>query len=87
MKQINYTAHALEEMQRRGISQEQVEAAYLQPEQILPGRNQRMIYQSRMNFDGDKHYLLRVFVDETTTPPVVVTVYRTSKIEKYWRMS
>jgi hypothetical protein len=87
MKQINYTAHALEEMQRRGISQEQVEAAYLQPEQILPGRNQRMIYQSRMNLDGEKPYLLRVFIDEMTTPPVVVTAYRTSKIEKYWRMS
>jgi hypothetical protein len=29
--------------------------------------------------------LLRVFVDVDRDPPEVVTVYRTSKIEKYWR--
>lgn len=30
-------------------------------------------------------YLLRVFVDVDRDPPDVVTAYRTSKIEKYWR--
>jgi uncharacterized protein YuzE len=29
-------------------------------------------------------YLLRVVVDEDDLPPAIVTVYRTSKIEKYW---
>jgi hypothetical protein len=29
-------------------------------------------------------YLLRVVVDEDEHPPVIVTAYRTSKIEKYW---
>jgi hypothetical protein len=29
-------------------------------------------------------YLLRVVVDEGEQPPVIITVYRTSKIEKYW---
>jgi hypothetical protein len=29
-------------------------------------------------------YLLRVVVAEEHTPPVIVTVYRTSKVEKYW---
>jgi hypothetical protein len=33
--------------------------------------------------DG-KDYLLRAMVNEATDPPVVVTVYRTSKIDKYW---
>ena len=33
--------------------------------------------------DG-KMYLLRVVVDEDEHPPVIVTAYRTSKIEKYW---
>jgi hypothetical protein len=27
---------------------------------------------------------VRVVVDEDDEPPAVVTVYRTSKIEKYW---
>ncbi len=30
-------------------------------------------------------YLLRVMVNESVDPPVVVTVYRTNKIAKYWR--
>ncbi|WP_448527316.1 DUF4258 domain-containing protein [Parathermosynechococcus lividus] len=87
MSQVRFTAHALEEMQRRGIAREQVEAVLSQREQILLGRNRRTIYQSRIRFDGEKQYLLRVFVDETISPSVVITVYRTSKIQKYWRMS
>lgn len=30
-------------------------------------------------------FLLRVFVDVDRDPPQVVTVYRTSKVRKYWR--
>ena len=30
-------------------------------------------------------YLYRVFVDIDIEPAVIVTVYKTSKIEKYWR--
>jgi hypothetical protein len=30
-------------------------------------------------------YLLRVFVDIDRRPAEVVTAYRTSRIEKYWR--
>ncbi len=35
-----------------------------------------------VELDG-KVYLLRAMVNETANPTVVVTVYRTSKIEKY----
>jgi hypothetical protein len=40
--------------------------------------------QSRAAMDG-KSYLLRVFVDIGPDKAEVVTVYRTSRIEKYWR--
>jgi hypothetical protein len=42
------------------------------------------IYQSRLRFEDGKMHLLRVVVAEEHTPPVIVTAYRTSKIEKYW---
>ncbi len=32
-----------------------------------------------------RDYLVRVFIDIDRSPAEVVTVYRTSKIEKYWR--
>ena len=35
-------------------------------------------------FEDGKIYLLRVVVTEDEQPPVIITAYRTSKIEKYW---
>jgi hypothetical protein len=40
-----------------------------------------LIYTRAIGLAGE--YLLRVFVDVDRTPAEVVTVYRTSKIEKY----
>jgi hypothetical protein len=44
----------------------------------------RTIHQSRLRFEDGKMYLLRVVVAEDEQPPVIISVYRTSKIEKYW---
>lgn len=44
------------------------------------------VYQSQLRFEDGKIYLLRVVVAEEHIPPVVVTVYKTSKIEKYWSL-
>jgi len=38
----------------------------------------------RLPFEDGKIYVLRVVVDEDDQPLAIVTVYRTSKIEKYW---
>jgi ribosomal protein S17 len=40
--------------------------------------------QSRVELEG-KQYLVRVVVAEQPDATVVVTVYRTSRIGKYWR--
>jgi hypothetical protein len=79
--------HAEWEMARRGIPLALVEAVTARPEQRVAGESSpdRWIYQSRMQFEDGKMYLLRVMVAEDEQPPVVITAYRTSKIEKYWR--
>ena len=41
-------------------------------------------FQSRVDI-GEKQYLLRVMVNDSVDLPIVVTVYRTNKIAKYWR--
>ena len=41
-------------------------------------------YQSKIEIN-QKPYLAPVMVNETATPLKVVTVYRTSKIGKYWK--
>jgi hypothetical protein len=45
-----------------------------------------VVYQSRIESEEPgKIYLLRVFVDFDRRPAEVVTAYRTSKVEKYWK--
>ena len=78
------TSHAESEMERRGIDHATLQRVLTAPEQrdtVRPGRD---VLQSRLAMD-EKEYLVRVFVDLDRKPPEVVTVYRTSKIAKYWR--
>lgn len=80
------TDHARLEMQRRGISEADVVAVLTAPEQREEVRPNRCVYQSRQACgDPPVNYLLRVFVDTDREPPEVVTVYRTSKVQKYRR--
>ncbi|MEA3375184.1 MAG: DUF4258 domain-containing protein [Chloroflexota bacterium] len=80
------TDHARFEMERRGISEEQIARVLSAPEQAELVRPGRVVYQSRTEFgEPEKVYLLRVFVDIDRQPAEVVTAYRTSKIEKYWK--
>ena len=77
--------HALEEIERRGIPRDLLDQVLQNPQQILPERDGKKIYQSQVEFGGSKLFLLRAIVNDAVEPAVVVTVYRTSKIEKYWR--
>lgn len=79
-----FSQHALDEMVNRGISQEIVNQVLSAPEQVVPASNGNKAYQSQIIF-GRKTFLVRVVVDEGRQPPIVVTVYRTSKIDKYWQ--
>jgi hypothetical protein len=73
-------------MARRQISEAEVAQVLSAPEQNEPVREGREVFQSRIEVGNPpKTYLLRVFVDVVGKPPQVVTVYRTSKISKYWR--
>ena len=86
IREFVFTDHALSEMTRRQITEKDVKKVLAKPEQTEMVREGRAVYQSRLEMDNPpKTYLLRVFVDIDPKPPYVVTVYRTSKIEKYWR--
>ncbi len=80
------TGHAKDEMARRQINTQDVAKVFASPEQIEVVRQGRSVYQSRIETGKPpKRYLLRVFVDTERQPLEIVTVYRTSKIQKYWR--
>ena len=76
------TSHATLEMERRELDEAIVRSVLRAPEQRMAVRAGRDVLQSRM--PGAKAYLVRVFVDVDRNPAEVVTVYKTSKVAKYW---
>lgn len=74
-----FSQHARSQMWRRGINESEVLRVLDAPEQVRPVRDGRVVAQA-VDAAG---LLLRVFVAAEPDPPVIVTVYRTSKIAKY----
>ncbi|MFZ4677924.1 MAG: DUF4258 domain-containing protein [Nodosilinea sp.] len=79
------THHAEQELERREIPRDFLDRVLQSPQQIVNERDGRRAYQSQLDFTNGKVYLVRAIVDEGFEPSVVVTVYRTSRISKYWR--
>jgi hypothetical protein len=78
--------HARFEMKRRGLSEELVRSVLEAPDQQIEIRSGRVVMQSQVKMNvPPKTYLIRVFVDVDRDPLEDVTVYRTSKVSKYWR--
>ena len=76
--------HAREELVRRGIGPEEMEAVLAAPGQIVEEHGGIVCYQSRIIHSG-KPYLLRVMVTDALDPKGAVTVYKTSKLNKCWQ--
>jgi hypothetical protein len=87
MGELNFklSRHVGEEMERRSIPLSLLESVLESPQQVVSERGGKKAYQSQLEFGDGKIFLLRAIVDQTVNPPIVVTVYRTSKITKYWR--
>jgi Domain of unknown function (DUF4258) len=83
MKPIQISSHAQFEMRRRGIRPSEVIRSIRNPGQIVPSTKGREVYQTRIGKAG--RLLLRVIVKEAADAYHVITAYKTSKIDKYWR--
>jgi hypothetical protein len=85
-KRIAITDHARGQARRRLITEAVVYEVANHPEQSLALRPGREIRQSRVSDPASgKLQLIRVVVDTERNGDVIVTVYRTSKIRRYWR--
>jgi len=80
-----FSKHAEEQLIRRSLDRNVVESVILNPEQIIEDENNTdiEIYQSIIKEYG-KLFLYRVFINTQSLPNVIVTLYRTTKIEKYY---
>lgn len=81
------SAHARWRAERRGLDEAAVVEVATAPGQVVlkwPGRE---IRQSRRVDPGTgREYVVRVVVDTAGESDTVVTVYRSSKLDKYWRI-
>ena len=85
IEEFRLSDHARLEMSRRQVTEFEVARVLAAPEQVQEVRPGRVVFQSRVEWgEPAGTYLLRVFVDVDRQPPEVVTVYRTSRIGKYW---
>jgi hypothetical protein len=71
---------------RRAISEDLVKQIIETPGQSLEVRPGRLVLQSQvMMGDPPANFVIRVFADVVGESLEVVTVYRSRKVEKYWR--
>ena len=83
-KNAIFSNHALSEMARRNIQKHTVNEIVSMPDAIRPVREGRVVLHKTLIAEGTKKALLyRLFIDIDRKPPVIVTVYATSKIAKY----
>ena len=82
---VVFTAHAEEQIQARNISKDLVLNTLENPQQKTVGFNNRDIYQSRY-FDvvEGKQMLIRIITENRDDNVIVISIYKTSKLEKYW---
>jgi len=74
--------HALQQMERRGLSQTTVDVVLFEPENIIKSDDCVSVFQ-KIVIEGKNNYLYRVFVNMCKKPPLIITVYKTSKVRKY----
>ncbi|MCX6287266.1 MAG: DUF4258 domain-containing protein [Bacteroidetes bacterium] len=77
-----FSQHALEQMSKRDIPKETVENILRNPDQKALQAD-LTVFQSIERSESSE-FLIRVFVNLRKSPPLVVTVYKTSKIDKYY---
>ena len=84
MRRTRWTVHAMRAMEDRQIEISDVEKTLNAPELVAIDPPRRSIFMRRyLASDLGQVMLLRVVVEETSTERVIITVYRTSQIDRY----
>ncbi len=81
---IVWTKHAAERQQewekKLGVTRQEVESLLVEPEQVVPGDLEALVAQKRRG-----NGLLRVPFIGAGDERKILTVYWTSRVEKYWK--
>lgn len=78
----SFSNHAIGQIAKRGLSTSIISMVMANPDRTFFAPGDVMIFQ-KIVYEPDKPYLYRVFVNIGKTPPLIITVYKTSKINRY----
>lgn len=81
---ILFSLHAKRQLKEREISDVVVRNVLLRPAQIVNSYGGRKIAQDIVRHKGEK-FLMRIIFEEIDGELKIITVYLTTRIEKYWR--
>lgn len=80
--EFKFSKHAKERINDRGLDYNTVLKVLNSPDHILQESDCKKIYQKIVS-KNELTYLYRIFVNIYKQPPLVITAYKTSKIDKY----
>lgn len=67
----------------RGIAEFQVEEVLENPDSVIERAADQLVFQKILAFENGENFLLRVFANPLKNPVLIITVYKTSKLDKY----
>jgi hypothetical protein len=79
---FHYSKHSLEQIKLRELDQGIIDELLDCPVQTIKQDKHSVFYQKLIR-EGNKQYLYRILVNIEKQPQLVITAYKTSKIEKY----
>jgi hypothetical protein len=77
--------HAQRRLEHRGIPRDLLESVLNNPQQVVAKQGGRKVYQSQVDRGDGQIVLLRAIVIDNVEPAVVVSMYWTKQIRRYWR--
>jgi hypothetical protein len=79
---FKFSKHALERIEARHLDKKNLLSVLNDPDAIVTKTGCKIIYQKKIQ-EEDSKYLYRIFVNICKDPNLVITAYKTSKIDKY----
>lgn len=80
--EVRFSKHVFERMENRGISRKYIVKVLESPDSILDEEPCMKVYHKKF-VEDENPYLIRVFLNDCKSPPLVITTYKTSKMDKY----
>ena len=82
---IQYSEHARERIRSRNLTTDQIKEAIKNPDEKFQNEIGNVVHKVLKDDESRKEYLLRIFYKEEEGRILIISAYKTSKIEKYWK--